>query len=218
MSRQNRPGYKDAKGIIYRGFDGNAILSEGTTVPANSTTGYSPGGFFFKRAGTIGGQLYINEGTAASCAFNPISTSIDQPIVTAITTLAVTAASHGGRTILLSLLAGFTSTLPAATGTGVLFRFVIGIVNTSGGYIINTTGTDVYNGSVMLTVPGSTYATAAKGETFASTANKTITISGTTQGGATIGDELVVQDIQTGVWQVKGWLTCTTSPATVFSN
>lgn len=66
--------YADAKGVIAEGFDGNAILAEGATVPTDATAGYAPGCVFFKRAGGTFGGHYVNDGTAASCDFNLIST------------------------------------------------------------------------------------------------------------------------------------------------
>lgn len=70
MSKKNRPQYADQKGAIQLGLDGNIILAEGSSVPADATTGYAPGGLFFKRAGGAFGGLYRNDGTAASSDFN----------------------------------------------------------------------------------------------------------------------------------------------------
>lgn len=73
MSRKQQPAqYADAKGSILEGFDRNIAFAEGTTVPADATVGYSPGALFLKRAGTIGAQLYVNQGGAASCLFKPL--------------------------------------------------------------------------------------------------------------------------------------------------
>lgn len=134
-------------------------------------------------------------------------------MVTAITTLAVTQAAHDGRTILLSLLGSFVTSLPAATATGAIYIFMVGIVTTSGGgYVINTAGTDVFSGSVNI----GKAATATAG--FLSTANKTMTFNATTTGGLQIGDWVEVQDIQTGVWMVTGLMTGSGTVATPFSN
>lgn len=136
-------------------------------------------------------------------------------LVTAITTLAVTQALHEGRTVLLSLLTGFTSTLPAATGSGSLYEFMVGIVRTSNSYIINTAGTDVFNGLVSI-IPNSS--TPGGGASFGSTANKTFTMNATTTGGLLIGDWVEVMDIQAGVWAITGVLTGSGTLATPFSN
>jgi len=68
-----RPGYADAKNVIVEGFDGNAIMAEGTTVPVDATTGYAPGCLFFKRAGGAATSLYRNVGTATSSNFDAIA-------------------------------------------------------------------------------------------------------------------------------------------------
>lgn len=70
MSDKVRPRqYADAKSVIVEGFDGNAIVNEGLVVPVDGTAGYTAGSLFFKRGGTIGAQLYINQGSNTSCAF-----------------------------------------------------------------------------------------------------------------------------------------------------
>ncbi len=76
MSTKLRPGYFDPKGIIVEGFEPQkGIIAEGTTVPAATTTGYEEGCLFFKRDGALGAQLYMNQGTAESCNFQPLATS-----------------------------------------------------------------------------------------------------------------------------------------------
>jgi hypothetical protein len=45
----------------------------GTGVPADATVGYSPGCLFIDEDASAGAQLYINEGTNASCDFNLVS-------------------------------------------------------------------------------------------------------------------------------------------------
>lgn len=73
MSRKFRGDqFVDPKGIEMTGGDGNGLVAEGTAVPADGTAGYAPGSIFFKRAGAAGAQHYINEGTAASCAFKAL--------------------------------------------------------------------------------------------------------------------------------------------------
>lgn len=73
MSNKLRPHFADAKGAIQLGLDGNIILAEGSSVPADATAGYAPGCIFFKRAGGALGGFYVNEGTALSSDFNLFS-------------------------------------------------------------------------------------------------------------------------------------------------
>lgn len=66
-------------------------------------------------------------------------------------TLTVTAALHAGKVIQFGKLSGTVVTLPAATGTGNIYRFVIGIAATSNANIIKVANsTDVMAGSVNL--------------------------------------------------------------------
>ncbi len=134
--------------------------------------------------------------------------------VTAITTLPVTKATHSNRTILLSLTGGFTSTLPAATGSGALFTFAIGVVSTTGYVIICAPLTDAMAGSINVCLD----AGASKGTCFmAAAGNNTITLNGTTKGGVVIGDTLWLQDIKSGFWAVGGSLVGSGSLVTPFS-
>lgn len=74
MSDKTRPHYADLKGSIIEGFDGNIIVAEGSSVPTDATAGFAPGCVFFKRGGAVSASHYVNEGTAASCAFKPLLT------------------------------------------------------------------------------------------------------------------------------------------------
>lgn len=135
-------------------------------------------------------------------------------MVTAITTLAVTRALHEGKTVLLSLLASFTSTLPAATGSGDTYKFMVGIVTTSGGgYVIATDGTAVFKGFVTI----GALASVGGGNRFGTTTLKNLTMNATTTGGLTIGDFVQVQDIATNGWAVTGLLSGSGTLATPFS-
>ena len=55
-------------------------------------------------------------------------------IITLTATASITTAAHSGRTLLMGEVGGdaaATFTLPAATGTGSVFKFVVSVVNTS---------------------------------------------------------------------------------------
>jgi protein-arginine kinase len=69
-------------------------------------------------------------------------------ILTASTTL--TQELHDGQTIGFNALAGLTVTLPAATGTGMKFRFYVAVLATSNSYIIQVANaTDFFVGEIM---------------------------------------------------------------------
>jgi hypothetical protein len=138
-------------------------------------------------------------------------------LVTAITTLAVTKALHDGKTILLSLLAGFASTLPAATGSGMKVKFMIGIVNTSGSYTIATAPTtDIFKG--VVNTCSTTETPDLSQPWITSTNSNLITLNGGTQGGFTIGDWITLEDVLAGVWAVHGQTTSNSTEATPFSH
>ncbi len=187
----------------------------GNSAPTNGQQGFAPACLYQNLAGVIGTCFWINIGTFASSqwinADNP-----DGGLVSLITTTTITAKLHAGRTLLLNLAAGFTSTLPAATGTGLFYRFVVQAISTTG-YVISAVGSDKIKGTLQVVQPGSTYATANIGESFLSTTNVTVTLNGTATGGANIGDWVQLQDIAAALWVVTGLLTASTTPTTPFS-
>ena len=125
---------------------------------------------------------------------------------------------YEGKILFLSLLAGFTVTLPAAQATGHVYRFQVGIVNTSNSYIINATPTtDNFEGSVTLIDTDSVDNSATGFVTTGSDDNRVI-IDGTTTGGLTIGDWIEFLDAADTVWHVRGQLSGSGAIATPFSN
>ena len=125
-------------------------------------------------------------------------------------TLAVTADAYNGQTINLSRAAGIVVTLPAATGTNAVYKFVVTTAVTTNNYIIQVANaTDTMNGlaSVAATT-GSVFSTLP--------ASDTITMSGTTTGGL-IGSYVQVTDIAAGEFLVTAALVGSGTPATPFS-
>ncbi len=123
---------------------------------------------------------------------------------------------HGGKITLLSLLAGFTATLPAAIGSGIKYRVHVGIVLTSGSYIIAVANSsDNFEGSIAILDTD----TANTMEGFETTSNTsdTITMNAAATGGLTIGDWIEIVDIAVNKWHVRGSLTGTGNAATPFS-
>lgn len=124
-------------------------------------------------------------------------------IVTLTEATSLTALTHGGKTILLSLLAGFTAILPEATGSGVQFKIKVGIVNTSNSYIIAALTTDTMSGFVYM-IDGDD--NSVSGFLVDGTDDK-LTLNATTTGGLTIGDTIILTDAQDGVWHIEAILT-----------
>lgn len=135
--------------------------------------------------------------------------------VTATTTLTVTAALHAGKTILLSAVAGFTSTLPAASGSFNTYTFEVLTTLTSGAYIINakTPGASFFGGVACMGGSTSNVFSTATG------ASNVITMTGAagTTGGFA-GDRIQLQDIATNQWSVQAFIASTGTAATIFSS
>lgn len=111
-----------------------------------------------------------------------------------------------------------TVTLPACATASIGTTFKIKVVKavTAGGtYVINTTGTDVFLGGIYGTIANNS--TAGDSLFAASTANKTITLSATTQCGL-IGGWIELTMISATQWSVSGMLLGTGSIASNFSN
>lgn len=138
-------------------------------------------------------------------------------LVTLTGDTAIALATHEGKTLLLGEVGGnalLTATLPAATGSGAKYRFVVSVVNTSN-YVIAVTGDDTFMGNVFANSTGDTPDLGQPWITAAG--NNKITLNGTTTGGAQIGDWIEVQDILADVWMVRGITTASGAEATPFS-
>lgn len=137
-------------------------------------------------------------------------TGTDANILTEAATLAVTQEAHSGRIINLGVASGTTVTLPAATGTNAMYRFLVTVSVTSNNDIIKVANaTDVMVGTAS--VAGTT------GVSFGTLpASDTITMNGSTSGGLA-GSYIEVTDIAAGIFVVRGNLLGSGSVVTPFS-
>lgn len=161
-------------------------------------------------------QLAINGVTVTATAAE-LNRAADASarLVAAGSALSVTEALHDGKIILLDTAAGSTCTLPASSGSGAVFRFVVSTVATSNSHIIKVAnGTDVMAGSILLS-DTDTAGTATAFSTAAS--SDTITLNRSTTGSVIKGEWVEVIDIASGTWAVSGVLANTASGATPFS-
>lgn len=134
--------------------------------------------------------------------------------LTSATTPSISATTSGS--IYTFAAAAITVTLPAcsATNVGLTYDFVTTTIATA--QIINTTGSDVFLGSVYstLAVVNATNDTACG----SSTANKTMTMNGTTTGGLP-GSRIRVTCISATQWLVSGFVIgASGTQTTLFSN
>lgn len=120
-----------------------------------------------------------------------------------------------GVTVALDTLTGSVVTLPKARGSGAKFRFVVTVLATSNSHKVQVANaTDVMTGVISGARVDS--GNAVLGFAAASTSD-TITLD-RSNGSVSKGEWIEVEDIASGVWQVKGFLTATGAAfATPFS-
>lgn len=117
-------------------------------------------------------------------------------ITAAATTLDPT--YHAGRLITCALAAGQTYTLPAATGSGIVFRFIVRISYTGNGIIKVANSSDTMIGFELGGIlSGATPFVGSIGGT-----DDTITMNGTTTGGL-VGTEIQITDYAPNLWYVN---------------
>lgn len=136
------------------------------------------------------------------------------PVNAAAATLAVTAAAHANRTVILDRAAGIAVTLPAATGTGNKYTFVVHTTFTGAATIKVANATDVMSGTAVLF--------ADAGDTvvgFATTSTSdTIDMLGTGNSTGGIAGEIIeLIDYKSGFWSVKLVSDAAGTEATPFS-
>lgn len=127
--------------------------------------------------------------------------------------LAVDAGVHDGKHILMNSAVLQTHTLPDATGSGVVIRFVVGQVNTNS-YVIQVTGaSNIMQGSITM---GGDVAGAANHWSTAADSD-TVTLNGTDSGGVAIGDYVELEDVLDNTWAVSGQVSGSGTEVTPFS-
>jgi hypothetical protein len=183
---------------VYRGItQDNPTLQGGTAYSLNLVTP------------SIGGTALA----ATAAEINAAADMSTRLVSASAATLAVTAADHDGKIIVLNRAAGVTATLPAATGSGAVFRFTVGTAVTSNSDVIKVAdNTDVMSGSLYVTDQA-----AGTGTEFSTTTTSdTITMNGSTTGGLA-GGVLTLIDIATNLYAVQGNIIATGVEATPFS-
>jgi hypothetical protein len=118
--------------------------------------------------------------------------------------------SHEGLVVCMNAAAGFTITLPAATGTGNYYDVLVTTTVTSSNHVVKAGGSDVLTGTVT------TASTATSVATGCQSTNSTITMNGTTTGGL-IGSWMHFVDIASGTWFVEANLVASGTAATSVS-
>ena len=136
-------------------------------------------------------------------------------------TLSLTRSSHANKIVMANRAAGIAFTLPEATGTGDVYKIVVGTALTSNSITVttaDTTNADYVGCVIIQDLDAAT--TAYMAHTVQGTGDDIFTMNRTTTGGVNVGNDWVsFTDIATDLWLVDGRLLVPTgsNPATPFS-
>ena len=150
--------------------------------------------------------------TATMAEINRACDTSARVVTVATTPLAITELAHDGKVIVLTKTDGQAVTLPAATGSGTMLRFIIGAKVASSATTINTSALDqVMTGNALQLADGGDTIGAYEA---AATVNG-ISFDGSTTGGLK-GDYVELIDIAAKTWFVRIVCAATGSEATPF--
>lgn len=122
---------------------------------------------------------------------------------------------NSGSIVALDTATGSVVTLPAASGSGARFRFIVTVLATSNSHIIKVANvSDAMQGFIFTM---SDDPVTVKGFFAVAGTSDTITLNRTTTGSVTKGEMIEVIDVAANVFQVKGFTSATGVEATPFS-
>lgn len=164
-----------------------------------------------------GAGIYADESGTLITASDLQQIDSGSRLVAGGSSLTLTQASHDGKVIQLDTAAGTTITLPAASGSGMRFRFVVTVVATSNSHKVQVANSsDTMTGMVLAVSDDAGFP--VKGYTADATAGAdTITLNRTTTGSTVKGEWIEVIDIAANKWAVSGMIASTGTEATPFS-
>jgi hypothetical protein len=155
-------------------------------------------------AATLAGTETLTNKTLPSPTLT--SPTITNPTISATAVVAVTSstvtlgATHVGRTVVLNRATGIAVTLPAATGTGSIYKLWVKTTFTGASTVKTAATTEAMNGTAILFADGG--ATVVGFNTTAT--DNTIDLLGTSNStGGIFGATILLQDIETGLWSVE---------------
>jgi hypothetical protein len=122
---------------------------------------------------------------------------------------------HQGATIYLNTATGSTVTLPAATGSGSEYTFMVSALATSNNHIVKVANADDTMAGTAITVDSDTVGTVRAWITAAT--SDTVTLNRSTTGSVTLGEFIQVKDIAATKWAVYCVLSNSGDGATPFS-
>lgn len=166
--------------------------------------------------GVVGGTATSQTITTLTSATANVTTAMQGPLPVAVgASLSITAAMAGA-TFLLNTVGGSTATLPAATGTGNRYKFVVTGTTTSAAHkILAASSSDFLNGNAVgHTSAGATLAFSAAAATAHSIQ---MPFAGNQPSGGFIGDYFEFIDVAANLWAVNGMYQAGTTATTPFS-
>lgn len=190
------------------GVDGITTASNSLWIGAGSTAVISATATNSTPSVTIPGSLTVTG------SLTHTGGSIQAPVA-AGATLAVTGAMAGA-SIKLDTAAGSVATLPAATGSGATYTFIVTTTATSNAHkILAASVSDFLNGNATgHTAAGATLTFSAAAATAHSIQ---MPFAGTQPSGGFIGDWFTFVDIGANLWAVRGQYQAGTTATTPFS-
>jgi hypothetical protein len=153
-------------------------------------------------------------GTAIAATADEINRAVDvsaRIVNVTAATLTATEALHDSKIVTLNRAGGIAVTLPAATGSGARYRFIVGTTFTTAG-TIKVTGDDTMAGNAIIAQDGGDTSVMFEAGATADT----ITMDGSTTGGLK-GAEAELIDIAADLWFVRYVSAATGTEATPFS-
>lgn len=140
--------------------------------------------------------------------------TIQQDCVSAGSAITLTRDAHDGKIIKLDTASGSVVTLPASTGTGAIYRFVVTVTATSNSHVIKVgNSSDEFRGYVIQDSDTAT----APNTWWAADNDDTITLNRSTTGLAAQGEYFVVIDALLNHYMVQGYSQASGTEATPFS-
>lgn len=196
------------------------VYANNTNAPATITggTGVTVSVITVVPAGAVAEYIvtYTAAATLTMVGFRLSSATVNSVSPVTVGSATTLTAANAGATILLNTAAGSTATLPAATGTGNIYRFVVTTTASSNAHkILAASSSDFLNGVAVGHVSAGT--TLSFSAAAATAHSVQMPFAGTQPSGGFIGDWFDFTDAATNLWTVKGMYQSGTTSTTPFS-
>lgn len=179
---------------------GTAPILADTISEKTSATGVTVDGVLLKDSAVTASGGVTSTGRSEFTSIGPAAA-----IAAGGDTLAVTEALHAGGVIAFGKTTGTICTLPAATGTGNIYRFVIATAATSNANIIKVANaTDVMDGSIC--VQQDTDADGTSKVYRADAGDDTMNFAGAAGTGGIVGGYIECVDYASGFWSCRAFI------------